>query len=122
MKLRAKTAAVMTAALLATGLSAEAAAQTWPEAAGKNLLVGTWRGRYGELLRVSGTAVNGVPYRVESVTDDGWTTVVRIVLNSGEKRLAFSFPGGNRNYMMKNDLTTGRFSDAMDYTRKSGFF
>lgn len=114
MKLRAKTAAVMTAALLATGLSAEAA--------GKNLLVGTWRGRYGELLRVSGTAVNGVPYRVESVTDDGWTTVVRIVLNGGEKRLAFSFPGGNRNYMMKNDLTTGRFSDAMDYTRKSGFF
>ena len=109
MKLRAKTAAVMTAALLATGLSAEAAAQTWPEAAGKNILVGTWRGRYGELLRVS-------------VTDDGWTTVVRIVLNGGEKRLAFSFPGGNRNYMMKNDLTTGRFSDAMDYTRKSGFF
>lgn len=124
---RGKTA--MAALLLAAGLMGTAAAypaetepavRTMPRAAGTLLLTGRWQSRYGEPLVITAKTLRGVPYRIENVTDDGWTTVVRLVLDDGKgTRLALSFPRGNRRYMMKNNLTTGRFTDVMDYTWKS---
>lgn len=124
---RGKTA--MAALLLAARLTGTAAAypaetepevRTRPAAAGALLMTGRWQSRYGEPLVITADTWDGVPYRIDNVTDDGWTTVVRLVLDDGKNtRLALSFPGGNRRYMMKNNLTTGRFSDAMDYTWKS---
>ncbi len=92
--------------------------KTRPSAAGTLLVTGRWQSRYGEPLIITADTYDGAPYRIENVTDDGWTTVVRVILNDGT-RLALSIPRGNRQYMMKNNLTTGRFTDAMDYTWKS---
>ncbi len=121
---RIRKCAAALAVLLSMAAGAEAAqwpaVTRWPAAAGQNLLIGTWRGRYGEVLSISLETMDGVPYAVDDVTDDGFTTVVRVTLGGGKgRRLAFSFPRSNRRYMMKNDLTSGRFTDAMDYTRQS---
>ena len=93
-----------------------------PSAAGYSLVVGTWKGRYGKDLSISIDAIDGTPYTIHSVKNDGFTTVVTVILmDKAKTMLSFSFPNGNYNYVMMNNETTGRFTDAMDFTRQSSF-
>lgn len=96
--------------------------RSMPSAAGYNLIVGTWKSRYGKAMHISMDDIDGTSYTVYSVLNDGFTTVVRVVLHDKEKTmLSLAFPNGNGNYVMVNNLTTGRFADAMDFTRQSSF-
>ena len=93
-----------------------------PSAAGYSLVVGTWKGRYGKDLSISIDAIDGTPYTIHSVKNDGFTTVVTVILmDKAKTMLSFSFPNGNYNYVMMNNETTGRFADAMDFTRQASF-
>lgn len=112
-------AAAFAVALYAAG-TAGAASVRLPDAAGTMLLLGRWESRYGAAMVVTAETMDGVPYRIERVCDDGWDTVVYLRLADEKKtELAFTLPRGNRRYVMKNNLTTGHFADAMDYVWKS---
>lgn len=85
-----------------------------PTAAGYNLLLGTWRGRDQRVVTITPETYNGTAYTITSVRSDGFTTVIIFTLDGGHT-LSWTVPHGNLRYAMMNDLTTGRFSDAMDF-------
>ncbi len=121
-KIKSLAAACLLAAVACTAPAQAFPSHSMPYAAGYSLIVGTWQGRYGRELSISMDDVDGVPYSIHDVTNDGFTTVVRIILDDDRHTmLTFSFPNGNYNYVMMNNATTGRFADAMDFTRQSSF-
>lgn len=87
-------AAAFAVALCAAG-TAGAASVRLPDAAGTMLLLGRWESRYGAAMVVTAETMDGVPYRIERVCDDGWDTVVYLRLADEKKtELAFTLPPG----------------------------
>ncbi len=92
-----------------------------PLASGYNLLIGTWQGRNGQTMRISLQEIDGQPYTVTAVTTNGMVTIVQIMLSHSGTMFSLTFPNGNLQYVMRNNVTTGRFADAMDFTMKHRF-
>ena len=80
-KIKSLAAACLFAAVACTASVQAFPSHSMPYAAGYSLIVGTWQSRYGQELSISMDDVDGVPYSIHDVTNDGFTTVVRIILD-----------------------------------------
>ena len=73
----------------------------------QNLLIGTWEGTDGRVIKITERGFGKASYTIEDVSDEDGEIVITIAVNGGRTMDTLTFEHGVRDYMLLNNLTTG---------------